>query len=205
MPREYPPKPKIGYGAFDSIGRPLLRGDDVAEYLIGYGILNPPEGFYGIVRPSMDHRDLLIYLDESITEWEKEVRSIDFENVENKWELIVDLPIDDFQIVYDNVAMRVGFPNEIDPNQRWHSLVFCFSPAQRLPGLEMIEAMRLGPDGEYARIVKVEGDELTTNRGLTFTVRGGCPIMTPSLHTRDFLMRNLDMQRAARDSAPAVA
>jgi preprotein translocase subunit YajC len=210
--REYPPEPMITYGVFCGDGRPIQPGAAPGSYRAGYGILNPPSDFVGYVAPTSDDRNLIDYLNYAKIKWAEEKLTIDFAAIENPIEFLVGCRVRSMAFYSDQITFNLLLPREIDPAQSGRSFKLAYGVGCAVPGIMSAANIRaaLAPQErnysyDYAEIIKVEGVELWTNRGDHFAfVPRFDPDFVPTAicddATKTLLVRNLDMQRARRDS-----
>ena len=215
---EYPLEPMIGFGAFNNNGNPVLPGQTANS--VGYGILNPPPGFYGVVfkdRGSFEEDDLRDYLAQAKVLWERQCRLVDWERVENKWATLAGCRTRDFTPEAGQIYCQIQVPIDLDGTfSSWHTLTIMYPRTMLSIGISSAVEVRdslsgYTPNGNYAYIASVDGEVLTNYDGLKWTAApryqwvDEAPIWHTSPDLIKLLMANLDMQREKKDSERLAA
>jgi len=98
-------EPCIGYGAFNRDGTEAQPGTDHVR--AGYGIVNAPRHFYGMVAETADDPDLQSFLATAKVIWSREVAVEEFRTAEDKWQFFIGQTIDGFEINRSDLSFRV--------------------------------------------------------------------------------------------------
>lgn len=198
----YPPEPRIGYGVFvTETARPVEPGYS-GPTKIGFGILNQPKDFYGIIKSFMDDQDLKDYLGYALEQHETEKARIDFDNIENKWEALIGLDLRGVLIRSDQVSFEFKAPGH-----GWRSMHATYSRTGLAPAIMSASEIQHQINYDDAMITGVEPDGVVVlSNGNRFAIMKRYlhvdedPTWATSNAAIPILLRNLDTVRAARDS-----
>lgn len=98
-------EPRIGYAVFNRDGTQAEPGTTNAR--AGYGIINTPRGFYGVVTDTPDDPDLEAFLGTAKLLWNREQAVAQFNAAEDKWQLFVGKTIDAIELNRSELSLRV--------------------------------------------------------------------------------------------------
>lgn len=207
--REYPAKPVVAYGAFDTYyGRPLQpRNPNGEEVKLGWGVITDDTSFTQVIFDNEQAVGDSGYLTAALSNWRDKCYDIDLAAIENPFDLLLGLTLSRAWAYGDSFGCEFTFPVELQPRRSRATLTFTYPRALCAYGLMDMDELNafFASNAGAMNVDDVDGDKITIN-GTSFHV---APRLIANFKPRPNvdstasklrLLQNLVMQRAKRDS-----
>jgi hypothetical protein len=218
--REYPEKPRIGYGVFDGYyGRPLQKDNEGAHGTtprVGWGVVNwggDHNGFSQGIFETEEEAKTGEYLRNALMQWKSDCLDVDIAAIENPFEFLKGAEVYSAWLHADSFGMEIYFPGEARARHRFD---FLYPRACCTAGLMLMDEVNkfFRNNAGVMRVVDVDGTKFTVT-GVSETIEFHVlpkliedfkpTLGALSLMAKESALRNLAMQSEERDSPLPLA
>lgn len=210
--REYPEKPSITYGAWDTYnGRPLQPGNPVGEGVtLGWGVLWDDPNFSQMICDSKEQIESYNYVSTALAQWKDKCLDIDLDAVENPFDVLLGCRVHRMWLHADSFGCELYLP--VAPGVR-HWVAFNYPAVCCTSGMIAFDDLNrfFGDNAGAMGVMGIDGTKITINETSFHIIPKFKEQFKPRItldggvSAKERLLQNLAMQLAKRDSTLAIA